>query len=121
MHSIRGGLDNTMLSITDIKLLDQMKLNGALLILFGGEHCGVCQSIKPQIIAMLEQQFPDMQGIYIDCETSTDICAQHSVFTLPVVKAYIDGMKVAEFGRSFSLTQLADAIDRPYSMWKNSF
>jgi len=105
--------------ITDIDTLNSMKNTGALLILFGGEHCGVCQSIKPQLVQMLEQHFPDMSGVYIDCEQSTEICAQHSVFTLPVVQAYIEGMKIAEFGKSFSLKQLEQAIERPYAMWKN--
>ena len=105
--------------ITDIELLEQMKSDEAVFILFGGEHCGVCQSLKPELTSMLEQRFPDMQAVYVDCEKSPEICAQHSVFTLPVVKAYIDGMKVAEFGRSFSIKQLAQAIERPYAMWKN--
>lgn len=107
-----------MQNITDIDLLNNMKTSGALFILFGGPSCGVCQTLKPQLSTMLQQQFPDMQGVYIDCEQSPEICAQHSVFTLPVVQAYIDGMKVAEFGRSFSVKQLAEAIERPYSMWK---
>ena len=108
-----------MQHITDINLLDDMKSNGALFILFGGKHCTICQSIRPHISAMLEQQFPAMQGIYIDCVISPDICAQHSVFSLPVVKAYIDGMKIAEEVRVFSIKQLAQTIERPYTMWKN--
>jgi len=107
-----------MQSITDINELKQMKANGAVFILFGGAHCAVCQNLLPQLSAMLKQQFPEMQGVYIDCEKSPDICAQHSVFTLPVVKAYIDGMKVAEEARAFSLKQLAQTIERPYEMWK---
>ncbi|RDH85987.1 MAG: thioredoxin [endosymbiont of Galathealinum brachiosum] len=106
--------------ITDIELLNEMKATGALFILFGGQHCSVCQSIRPQLTSMLEQQFPDMSGVYVDCEKSPEICAQHSVFTLPVVKVYIDGMKIAEEARSFSLKQLAQTIDRPYAMWKDS-
>lgn len=108
-----------MRQITNIEQLEQIKTSSAVLIIFGAEQCGVCQSIKPQIVAMLQQQFPAMQGIYIDCEKSPDICAQHSVFTLPVVHAYIEGMKIAEFAKSFSLKQLAEAIERPYVMWKN--
>lgn len=108
-----------MQQIIDHDLLENIKSSGALLILFGGENCGVCQAIKPQITALLEQHFPDMKAVYIDCEHSADICAQHSVFTLPVVLAYIEGMKVAEFGKSFSLKQLEQAIARPYAMWKD--
>lgn len=108
-----------MQPITDINLLNHMKSNGALFILFGGAHCAICQSLLPQLTSMLEQQFPDMRGVYVDCETSPDICAQHSVFSLPVVKAYIDGMKIAEEVRAFSIKQLAQTIERPYAMWKN--
>jgi len=107
-----------MQHITDIDMLNHMKANGALFILFGGAHCSVCQSLLPQLTSMLEQLFPDMRGVYIDCETSPDICAQHSVFSLPVVKAYIDGMKVAEEARAFGIKQLVQSIERPYAMWK---
>ena len=108
-----------MQQIADINVLNEMKSNGALFILFGGKHCAICQSIRPQLTTMLDQQFPDMQGVYVDCEISPDICAQHSVFSLPVVVAYIDGMKVAEDGRAFSIKQLIQTIERPYTMWKN--
>lgn len=104
--------------VTDCKLLNQIKSEAALFILFGGEHCSVCQSLKPQLAAILEQQFPDMKVVYIDCEKSPEICAQHSVFSLPVVQAYIDGMKVAEEARAFSIKQLISTIERPYNMWK---
>jgi len=105
--------------MTNIDLLNQMKCNGALFILFGGAHCTVCQTLLPQLSSILEQQFPDMHGVYVDCETSPDICAQHSVFSLPVVKVYIDGMKIAEEVRAFSIKQLIQTIERPYAMWKN--
>jgi len=108
-----------MQNITDINLLKQIKSNGAVFILFGGAHCSVCQSILPQLESMLSQQFPEMHAFYVDCEKSPDICAQHNVFTLPVVKAYIDGMKVAEEARAFSLKQLKESLERPYAMWKN--
>lgn len=107
-----------MQHITDINTLNNMKSNGAVFILFGGAHCSICQSLLPQLTMMIEQQFPEMHAVYIDCEKSPDICAQHQVFSLPVVMAYIDGMKIAEEVRAFSLKQLALTIERPYSMWQ---
>ncbi|MDH5392454.1 MAG: thioredoxin family protein [Gammaproteobacteria bacterium] len=105
--------------ITDIKQLNDLKSNTAVLILFGARQCAVCQSIRPKLTTMLAQQFPQMQGVYVDCETSADICAQHSVFSLPVVSVYIETMKIAEEVRAFSIKQLAQTIERPYEMWKN--
>ncbi|RDH85982.1 MAG: hypothetical protein DIZ80_00470 [endosymbiont of Galathealinum brachiosum] len=46
--------------------------------------------------------------------------AQHNVFTLLVVKAYIDGMNIAEEVRAFSLKQLAQAMEQPCTMRKES-
>ena len=109
-----------MQQITDIDFLTQLKSSGAVFILFGGAHCSICQSLLPQLTSMIKQQFPEMHAVYIDCEKSPDICAQHRVFSLPVVMAYIDGMKIAEEVRAFSLKQLALTLKRPYSMWQES-
>ena len=109
-----------MQTITDINQLTQLQSSGALFILFGSEQCAVCHSLRPQLDATLQQAFTDMRIIYIDCQTSPEICAQHSVFSLPVVRAYIDGMKIAEETGAFSIKQLIQTIERPYRMWKES-
>jgi len=109
-----------MLNITDLDVLQQMKAEGALFILFGGDHCNVCKTLRPQLAAMLEERFPQMQGVYIDCEQSPEICAQHSVFSLPVVKVYIEGMLVMEATRAFSLSGLMQTIERPYVIWQEN-
>jgi len=110
---------NVMQSITDLEILEQMKAEGALFILFGGEHCNVCHTLRPQLISLLDNHFPDMRAVYVDCEASPEICAQHSVFSLPAVKVYIDGMLIAEDARAFSLSELMQRIERPYAMWRD--
>lgn len=108
-----------MQTITELDQLDRLKAQGALFILFGGERCSVCQSLKPQLASIIEQQFAGMQAVYVDCEKSPEICAQHSIFSLPVVMVTIDGMKVVELARVFSIGQLIESIQRPYELWKN--
>ncbi len=109
-----------MQNITDLETLERLKAEGAVFILFGGKHCTVCHSLRPQLASMLDQHFPDMRSVYVDCETSPEICAQHSVFSLPVVNVYIEGMLVTEDARAFSLSKLMQSIERPYAMWKKS-
>jgi len=106
-----------MKSIANITLIENQSSKGALFILFGGSTCGVCKSIRPQLKAMLDEHFPEMNSVYVDCEASPEICAQFSVFSLPVVKVFIeDKLIVEEFG-AFSISQLKEKLDRPYSMW----
>lgn len=106
-----------MQTISDVETLEAMKSTGALFVLFGGAHCNVCRSLRPRLTSMLDQYFPRMQAVYVDCEACPDICAQHSVFSLPVVKAYIDGMLVLEDARAFSLNDLLERMKRPYAIW----
>ncbi|TCJ87695.1 thioredoxin family protein [Cocleimonas flava] len=106
-----------MKQITDITLIESQSAQSALFILFGGPSCGVCKSIRPQLESMLKEHFPEIQSAYIDCETSPEICAQFSVFSLPVVKVFIEGKLVAEEFGAFSLSQLRDKLERYYSMW----
>jgi thioredoxin 1 len=108
-----------MFTVTELDILEQMKAEGALFILFGGAHCNVCHTLRPQLISLLDKHFPDMRTVYIDCELSPEICAQHSVFSLPVVKVYIDGMLIAEDARAFSPGDLMLRIERPYAIWKD--
>ena len=109
-----------MHEITDIEELVKMKASGAVFILFGGKQCNVCHALRPQLENMLESYYPDISSAYIDCEVSPEICAQHSVFTLPVVQFYIEGKKVTEFARSFSIEQLRQSMHRSYTMWHES-
>lgn len=109
-----------MHEITDIEKLVAMKASGAVFILFGGKQCNVCHALRPQLEKMLATHYPDIISAYVDCEVSPDICAQHSVFTLPVVQFYIEGMKVSEFARSFSIEQLRQSMHRSYTMWHES-
>ena len=109
-----------MHKITDLEKLVKMKASGAMFILFGGKQCNVCHALRPQLENMLESHYPDVTSAYIDCEVSPEICAQHSVFTLPVVQFYIEGKKITEFSRSFSIEQLRQSMHRSYAMWHES-
>ncbi len=106
-----------MHEINDIEKFVKMKATGAVFILFGGKQCNVCQALRPQLENMLESHYPDITSAYIDCEVSPEICAQHSVFTLPVVQFYIEDKKITEFARSFSIEQLRQSMQRSYTMW----
>ncbi|MBW5290153.1 MAG: Thioredoxin [Candidatus Ruthia sp. Asou_11_S2] len=86
-----------MINIKSQTQLDALKHEKeAVLVLFGGANCGVCQTIKPQIKANFPNQFPQLTLTYVDCEQSQTICAQHGVFSLPVVQVFFMGQKFIE-------------------------
>ena len=86
----------------------------AVLVLFGGENCGVCQAIKPKLRRQLNSTFPELELVYADCQLYPEVCAQSAVFSLPVVRVYFEGQLFCEEIKAFSLSKLVKDIERPY-------
>ncbi|WP_108445162.1 thioredoxin family protein [Halomonas denitrificans] len=88
----------------------------AVLVLFGGRACGVCQAIKPRLEALLAAEFPRLEACYADCQgEAAALCAQRRIFSLPVVELWFDGQRFATFARVFSLAEVRRALERPYA------
>lgn len=107
-----------MQQITNQQDLDTLQGTGALLILFGAPPCSVCQSLKLKLNQVLPEQFPKLQSAYVDCQATPEISAQHGVFSLPVIKVYMDGQLVLEEAGVFSLQKTLEQLSRLYSLWQ---
>lgn len=109
-----------MLNTSDISTFnDVLRTHPTVFILFGGAHCGVCQVIKPKLERLLTDNFPEIEWLYVDCEQQPEICGQSGVFSLPTVKFYLEGQLSLEMSRVFSLSVLAQDIERLYRLWKD--
>nr|WP_285229135.1 thioredoxin family protein [Marinobacter sp. C7] len=94
-----------------------LQSNPAVLLLFGGPHCGVCQAIKPQLDKLANDEFPKLVTAYIDCqEAAAPVCAARGIFSLPVVQLWFGGQRFAEFARVFSIGEVRSALERPYGL-----
>ena len=101
-----------MKPISSEQALQESMAASALLVLFGGAHCGVCQAIRPRIEAMVANAFPQVAMAYVDCAQAPAVCAQQGVFSLPVLRLYLDGQLALERGRSFSLQEVGAEMER---------
>ena len=104
-----------METILDEAHLQARMAGPALLVLFGGAHCGVCQAIRPRIEALVATRFPQISQAYVDCEQTPAVCAQQGVFSLPVLRLYVQRRLALEYGRSFSLQQVLGDVERVLS------
>lgn len=88
-----------------------------VLLLYGGQHCGVCQTLKPRLMELVTKQFPLLQTAYIDCQGNGEtLCAQQRIMTLPVVQIWFDGQRFSEFYKVFSIADIQEALSRPYEL-----
>lgn len=107
-----------MQQITQQQTLDSLQSTGALLILFGAPPCSVCQSLKLKLNQVLPEQFPKLQSAYVDCQATPEISAQQGVFSVPVIKVYMDGQLVLEEAGVFSLQNTCEQLARLYRIWQ---
>lgn len=107
-----------MQTVTDADMLERLRSTDAVFILFGAASCQVCHALRPQLEALLAQDFPDLRGVYIDCARTPALCAQHGVFSLPVVQVYIEGSRVAAAARAFGVQELRRQLQRPVALWR---
>lgn len=109
-----------MIHIKDLSHFDDLKSNeDALLIYFSHESCNVCQVLKPKIIDMITEHFPQIKVCYSDTEKLPEIAGQNSVFTVPTILVFLDGKEYIRSSRNISVSVLADQIRRPYEMMFN--
>lgn len=98
-------------------LSELIQSSPAVLLLYGGASCGVCQSIKPRLDALAREEFPKLVTAYIDCQgAAIPLCAARGIFSLPVVQLWFNGQRFAEFARVFSIGDVRAALERPYRL-----
>ena len=106
--------------IDDPAEFQRLRARGAVLVLYGGAGCAVCHSLRPRLQALIGSRYPEILQVYVDCEAAPALCAQSSVFSVPLVQVWFEGALFVEAGRAFSLSSLAERIDKPYRQWRSA-
>lgn len=87
-----------------------------VLLYFSGEHCNVCHALRPKIKDLFDKEFPQLKQIYLDAHENIEISSSYQVFSVPTMIVFLDGKEFAREGRTVSLQQLSQKIQRPYSL-----
>ncbi len=87
-----------------------------VLLYFSGENCNVCHALRPKFKEVFDSNFPQLKQIYLDAKENIEISAHYQVFSVPTMIIFMDGREFAREGRSVSLHQLTQKLQRPYTM-----
>ena len=106
--------------IKEIFNLEELKnfiaSNEASAVYFSTDHCNVCKVLKPKVIEFLETNYPKVSFTYVNIEQAREFSGEYSIFSVPTIVFYFDGRETFRKSRNFSLTELSQAIERPYNM-----
>ena len=88
----------------------------AAAVYFAGENCNVCTALFPKVEQLLAQEFPRTGLGRVECGEHPEIPAQHGVFSVPTLVLFFDGHEAQRYTRNISLSELRQALRRPYSL-----
>ena len=87
-----------------------------VLAYFSTPQCNVCKVLRPKLMTLIKQYYPDIICFYVDSTKLPEVSGQYSVFAVPTVLLFIDGKEFARKSRNFSPMQLIQEIQRPWEM-----
>ncbi len=108
--------------MSEISVQDLAQLEGAItnhpavLAYFTGPNCNVCKVIKPKILELLEESYPEAVFYSVDCDALPQAASQYRVLSIPTVIVYFDGRETTRLVRNFSIGELDQTISRPYGL-----
>ncbi len=107
-------LDRQIESIEDIDSI--LSTEKATIVYFTSPKCNVCKTLRPKIMELMSEEFPDMGRYFVDIADTPDVPAKFSVFAAPTIMVFLEGREFARKSRSMSPALLVDEIRRPYEI-----
>lgn len=90
--------------------------NDSVLLYFYSEDCGVCNSLQPKVISLVEEKFPKMNMVLLNAFKNRELAAQIRVLSIPGIVLYMDGKEVFRANGLIMMSDLERKIARPYNM-----
>ncbi|MDD2278678.1 MAG: thioredoxin family protein [Bacteroidales bacterium] len=90
--------------------------NDAVMLYLYNTNCGICNTLRPKVTALVEQKFPKIKLVIINAEENQELAAQMRMLSVPGIILYLEGK---EFFRANGLIALSDfelKIRRPYEI-----
>lgn len=88
----------------------------AVMLYFSSPQCSVCHVLKPKLFEALTTEFSAFQTVDIDIAITPEAGAHYGVFTAPTVIVFLDGREFLRKSRNMSVTEVIEAIRRPYEI-----
>ncbi|TCN70087.1 thioredoxin family protein [Acetobacteroides hydrogenigenes] len=90
--------------------------NVAVLAYFSSNDCGVCHVLRPKIVELIQNAFPNIQLLHINMNKVPNIHGQYRIFTAPTIIVFFEGNMAFTKSRNISIPTLEKEIERPYKL-----
>jgi thioredoxin 1 len=104
-------------SLTSLEALQRvLEADEGILLYFSTPQCNVCKVLRPKLIALFEEHYPEISHYYIDITEAPEISGQYGVFAVPTILVFLDGKEFIRKSRNFSPAELIEEVRRPWEL-----
>lgn len=107
----------------ELSTLDQLQAvleeHDGVLLYFTTPQCNVCKVLRPKLMALFEQHYPEIVHYAIDTTEAPEISGQYSVFAVPTILLFLEGREFVRKSRNFSPAELIEEVRRPWALMHN--
>ena len=86
----------------------------AVLIYFYSDNCAPCMSLRPKVVELICDSFPQIRIGFVNGEIDPSITASFNVFSFPTLILYFEGREHYRGSKYLAIPQLAKTISKPY-------
>lgn len=103
--------------IKDISQAESLiKEHAAVLLYFYNDKCAPCISLRPKVLELLCDRYPEMNMHFINTANHPEVAAHFNCFSNPTLLIYFDGKEYRRLSKYIAIPQLSEEIKRPYFM-----
>jgi thiol-disulfide isomerase/thioredoxin len=106
-------MENEIKSLETLQALIAEK--PALLAYFYNDHCAPCKSLRPKVIEMKNEHFPQLDLYFINSDLR-EIPSHYMVYDNPTLLVFFDRKEYIRVSKYVSTAQLSEQISRYYTM-----
>lgn len=88
----------------------------AVLLYFYSDNCAPCLSLRPKVVELVCESFPEIKIGFVNGETDRSIPAKFNAFSFPTLILFFEGKEYIRESKYVAMPQLSASISRPYNL-----
>ncbi|MEF2243668.1 thioredoxin family protein [Paenibacillus sp. IITD108] len=86
------------------------------LLILKTRQCGVCEAVQAKADALLQNQFSNINGIYLYVEDAPESAAEFLAFSSPLLLLFYEGKEVYRAARFILFDELEHILSQYYEL-----
>jgi thiol-disulfide isomerase/thioredoxin len=88
----------------------------AVMLYFFNDNCAPCKVLRPKVMEMVIDNFPNIGFHLINAEQFLSTAAHFGVFSAPTILVFFEGKEYIRESKNISMNELHDKVERLYNM-----